>query len=56
MENRIYLTGLGELHKCKIGNVRKVLKKEDVVTVYGEGEKRGNWKVANVETSLLEKA
>ena len=40
-----YLTGPREFHKCKAGNVRKVLKKGDVVTVYGEGEKRGNWKV-----------
>ena len=40
--------GLREFHKCKTGNVRKVLKKGDVVTMYGEGEKRGNSKVAIV--------
>ncbi len=34
-----YLTGLREFHKCKSGNARKSVKKGDVVTVYGEGEK-----------------
>ena len=48
-----YLTGLREFHKCKTGNVGKVLKKGDVVTVYGEGEKRGNWKVAIVEELIV---
>ena len=48
-----YLTGLREFHKCKAGNVRKGLKKGDVVTVYGEGEKRGNWKVAIVEELIV---
>ena len=37
-----YLTGLKEFHKCKSGKARKSVKKGDVVTVYGEGEKRGN--------------
>ena len=48
-----YLAGLREFHKCKAGNVRKGLKKGDIVTVYGEGEKRGNWKVAIVEELIV---
>ena len=48
-----YLMGLREFHKCKTGNVRKVLKKGDVVTMYGEGEKRGNSKVAIVEELIV---
>ena len=47
------MTGLRDFHKCKTGNVGKVLKKGDVVTVYGEGEKRGNWKVAIVEELIV---
>ena len=45
-----YLTGLRKFHKCKIGYVRKVLVKGDV---YGEGEKRVNWKVAMVERLIV---
>ena len=50
-----YLTGLREFHKCKSGNARKSVKKGDVVTVYGEGEKRGNWKLAKVEELIIGK-
>ena len=48
-----YLMGRRKFHKCKTGNVRKVLKKGDVVTMYGEGEKRGNLKVAIVEELIV---
>ena len=44
-----------EFHKCKSGNARKSVKKGDVVTVYGEGEKRGNWKLAKVEELIIGK-
>ena len=50
-----YLRGLREFHKCKSGNARKSVKKGDVVTVYGEGEKRGNWKLAKVEELIIGK-
>ena len=33
-----YLMGLREFHKCTTGNVRKVLRKGNVVTVHGEGD------------------
>lgn len=44
-----YLTGLREFHKCKSAGKGVKLQVGDVVPVYGEGEKRGNWKLAIVE-------
>ena len=44
-----YLVGLREFHKCSSGGNVRTIQKGDVVIVYGEGEKRCNWKLAVVE-------
>ena len=44
-----YLTGLREFHKCTNGGKLRKVQKGDVVTVFGEGEKRCKWKLAVVE-------
>ena len=50
-----YLTGLREYHKCRSGSKESSLKKGDMVTVFGEGEKRGKWKLAVVEELIVGK-
>ena len=50
-----YLTGLREYHKCRSGSKESSLKKGDIVTVFGEGEKRGKWKLAVVEELIVGK-
>ena len=50
-----YLIGLREYHKCRSGNKESSLKKGDVVTVFGEGEKRGKWKLAVVKELIVGK-
>ena len=50
-----YLTGLREYHKCRSGNKESSLKKGDMVTVFGEGEKRGKWKLAVVKELIVGK-
>ena len=46
------LTGLREFHKCTNGGTSRKIQKGDVLTVFGEGEKRCNWKLA-VEEELI---
>ena len=50
-----YLTGLREFHKCTNGGMSRKIQKGDVVTVFGEGEKRCNWKLAVVEELIVGK-
>ena len=50
-----YLTGLREFHKFKNGGRLREVKKGDVVTVHGEGGKRGSWKLAVVEELIVGK-
>ena len=50
-----YLTWLREYHKCRSGSKESSLKKGDMVTVFGEGEKRGKWKLAVVEELIVGK-
>ena len=50
-----YLTGLREYHKCRSGNKESSFKKGDMVTVFGQGEKRGKWKLAVVEELIVGK-
>ncbi|XP_028413913.1 uncharacterized protein LOC114536759 [Dendronephthya gigantea] len=50
-----YLTGLREFHKCTNGGKLRKVQKGDVVTVFGEGEKRCTWKLAVVEELIVGK-
>ena len=50
-----YLTGLREFHKCTNGGTSRKIQKGDVVTVFGEGEKRCNMKLAVVEELIVGK-
>ena len=50
-----YLTGLREFHKCPNGGTSRKIQKGDVVTVFGEGEQRCNWKSAVVEELIVGK-
>ena len=50
-----YLTGLREFHKCTNGGKLRKVQKGDVVTVFGEGEKRCKWKLAVVEELIVGK-
>ena len=50
-----YLTGLREFHKCTNGGASRKIQKGNVVTVFGEGEKRCNWKLAVVEELIVGK-
>lgn len=43
-----YLVGLREFHKCKVGKGGKSVEVGDVVTVFEEGKKRGEWKMGVV--------
>lgn len=50
-----YVSELRDFHKyTNVGKLRKV-QKRDVVTVFGEGEKRCNWKLAVVEELITVK-
>ena len=49
------LTGLREFHRCRSASKGVKVQKGDVVTVYGEGEKRGKWKLAIVEELIAGK-
>ena len=48
-----YPTGLRGFHKCTNGGTSRKIQKGDVVTVFGEGEKRCNWKLTVVELELI---
>ena len=52
---REYLTGLRKSHDWKATGVEKVPKVGDVVTVFEDGVKRNNWKMAVVESLILGK-
>ena len=47
-----YLVNLREFHKAKAGRVVKEVQTGDVVTVYEENKKRGEWKMAVVESLI----
>ena len=50
-----YLTGLREFHKCTNGGTSRKIQKGDVITVFGEREKRCNWKLAVVQELIVGK-
>jgi hypothetical protein len=50
-----YLVGLREFHRCRSKQASKGVSKGDIVTVYGEGDKRGSWKLARVEELIVGK-
>ena len=52
---REYLTGLRESHNCKATGIERVPKVGDVVTVFEDGVKRNNWKMAVLESLILGK-
>ena len=47
-----YLTDLHEFHQRKVSESVKPVRVGDVVTVYKENKKRGNWKMAVVESLI----
>ena len=50
-----YLVNLREFHRAKSGRVVKQVQVGDVVTVFEENKKRGEWKIAVVENLITEK-
>ena len=48
-----FLTGLREYHICRSGNKESSLREGCMVTVFGEGEKRGKWKLAVIEELIV---
>ena len=49
---REYLTDLREFHRNKVSESAKSMRVGDVVTVYEENKKRGDWKMAVVESLI----
>lgn len=49
---REYLTNLREFHRNKVSDDAKPVQVGDVVTVYEENKKRGEWKMAVVESLI----
>ena len=49
---REYLTDLSEFHRSKVSESAKSVRVGDVVTVYEENKKRGDWKMAVVESLI----
>ena len=47
-----YLVNLREFHRAKAGRVVREVQTGDVVTVYEENKKRGEWKMAVVESLI----
>ena len=47
-----YLVNLREFHRAKAGHVAREVQTGDVVTVYEENKKRGEWKMAVVESLI----
>ena len=52
---REYLTGLRESHDCKATGIGKMPKVGDIATVFEDGVKRNNWKMAVAESLILGK-
>lgn len=50
-----YLVNLREFHRAKAGHVVREVQTGDVVTVYEENKKRGEWKMAVVESLITGK-
>lgn len=50
-----YLVNLREFHRAKAGHVAREVQTGDVVTVYEENKKRGEWKMAVVESLITGK-
>ena len=50
-----YLVNLHEFHRAKAGHVVREVQTGDVVTVYEENKKRGEWKMAVVESLITGK-
>ena len=49
---REYLTDLREFHCSKVGRNAKTVEERDVVTVYNENKKRGEWRMALAESLI----
>lgn len=49
---REYLTDLREFHRSKVSESARSVREGDVVTVYEENKKRGDWKMAVVESLI----
>ena len=47
---REYLANLREFHRCRTGSQVRIVQVGDVVTVYEEDKKRGEWKMGVVES------
>ena len=49
------MTDLRELHCSKVGRNAKTVEERDVVTVYNENKKRGEWRMALAESLIKAK-